>query len=301
MNYFRTIIVQNPFDDPSNNVKYLHDTSSQHNLTVVQSPHQTSDDLSLSTTSRNIIPHSVRFNQELLNNFNINIPISRQTELPSSPNSTTSLIPLPSPLTNNLGVNIHHMNQASITPTMIGTYPTHQSSSHNNYDNHHPGLTGIYVNNPRPIIGKVNQHNGTSSPIVLRYPPMIQPQQYGHQMMKPRMQPPNSYGTIMPQQSPIIYDPNILYRTNGQPSHHLPPDDNILKSLLQINPQVVSLEKIYIMIVTIFAITQERKKAAVFTTINFSIIQTCMSELSKRYSGGAPSSMQKENRFTICD
>jgi hypothetical protein len=174
------------------------------------------------------------------------------------------------------------MNQASITPTMIGTYPPHQSSSHNNYDNHHPGLTGIYVNNPRPIIGKVNQHNGTS-PIVLRYPPMIQPQQYAHQMMKPRMLPPNSYGTIMPQQSPIIYDPNILYRTNGQPSHHLSPDDNILKSLLQINPQVVSLPKIYIMIVTIFAITQRKK-------LRFSLLRRRMStpELSKRYSGGAP-------------
>jgi len=42
----------------------------------------------------------------------------------------------------------------------------------------------------------------------------------------------NTYGqVIMPQQTPIIYDPNTIYRTNGQ---HLPPDDNILKSLLQI-------------------------------------------------------------------
>ncbi|CAF1248982.1 unnamed protein product [Adineta steineri] len=230
-----TIIVQNPFDDPSNNMKYLHDSSLQH---------QVSDNLSLSTnnmsTSHNIMPHSVRFNQELLNTFNINIPISRQTE-PSSPNPTsiTSLIPLPSPLSNNLGVNIHQSNQASLTPTIIGTYPTYQPSSHNNFDNYHSNPTGIYMNNPRPIHSKVNPHNGTA-PIILRYPTMVQTQQYGHQMMKPRMISPNTYGTILPQQSPIIYDPSILYRTDGQQSHHVPPDDNILKSLLQINSQVSS-------------------------------------------------------------
>ncbi len=198
--FYRTIIVQNPFEDPSNTVKYHHDSSS--------------DDLSTSQ-------HPVRFNQELLDNFGITIPISKQTEF----QSTTSLIPLPSPLSNNLGVNIHSINnQPSLTPTMIGTY-TNSSYNHQS--------TGIYVNNPRSII-QTRPSNGTS-PIILRYPN----QQYGHQMMKPRIISPNTYEispqVIMPsQQSPIIYDPNTIYRLNGQQTHHLPPDDNILKSLLQI-------------------------------------------------------------------
>jgi hypothetical protein len=337
------------------------------------------------------VQHHVRFNQDLLNNYGINVPMTRQTsqpglnEPPPSPSkstSVTSLIPLPSPLPNNLGVNMHHMNQASITPTILGGFPIHQSSSqstgtNNNYmspqqtnipnklDNHHNVSshgshhplsssvhhtpTGIYVNTrpmiPSPVttvtgIGKVKQQqqqqqqqslsqqqqqqqpirpgiptNGAPtgpSTVVLRYPQMIQtsqpPQQHTYQMMKPRMMPPNAFGsrgappptpqlimqpTNMQQQPPsIIYDPNI-YRTSGQqqqqqqqqqqplppqqiqpqqtltpiqsnphmndalinqqkhqhqhqqvlhlPSGMLTTDDNILKSLLQINPQAVSL------------------------------------------------------------
>jgi len=119
------------------------------------------------------------------------------------------------------------MNQPSLTPT---TYPT------SSYNHHQQISTGIYLNNPRSII-QTRPSNGIS-PVILRYPT----QQYGHQMMKPCS---NTYGTspqvIMPQQTPIIYDPNTIYRINGQQNHHLPPDDNILKSLLQINPQIVSL------------------------------------------------------------
>ena len=333
------------------------------------------------STARNIVPqqlpqqtqsvqHHVRFNQDLLNNYGINVPMTRQSSQPgtnetpqSPPNSTsiTSLIPLPSPLPNNLGVNMHHMNQASITPTILGGFPIHQSSSqptsnNNNFispqqinvqnklDNPHTILphgshhslssathhtpTGIYVNT-RPMlaspvttvtgIGKIKQQpsqqqqpirlgvptNGVPtgpSAVVLRYPPMIQTsqqpqQQHGYQMMKPRMMPPNAFGPRGPpppppqlimqqqQQTPIIYDPNTLYRTSpGQqpppspqvqqsqqlitplqsnphmndslinqqkhqhpqqvlhlPSGMLTTDDNILKSLLQINPQAVCL------------------------------------------------------------
>jgi hypothetical protein len=76
--------------------------------------------------------------------------------------------------------------------------------------------TGMYLNNPH--MGKTRPSNG-ASPIALHYP----------------------------EQSPIIYDPNILYRTNG----HFIPDDNILKSLLQINPPVVN---------TIPTIPKSRKK-----------------------------------------
>ncbi len=183
-----------------------------------------------------------------MDNFGISIPLPKQTGT-TDLQSTTSLIPLPSTLSNNLGVNLHSMNQPSLTPTMIGTYPT---SSYTHFDNHHQQQQtppGIYLNNPRSIIGKLNQQprptNGTS-PMILRYPTT---QQYGHQMIKPRMIPPNTYGTspqvIMPQQTPIIYDPNTIYRTNGQQTHHLSPDDNILKSLLQINPQMVSLDHFF--------------------------------------------------------
>jgi hypothetical protein len=220
-----TIIVQNPFDDSSHSFKYHHDTSF----------HQTPESHNL------IAQHPVRFNQELLDNFGISVPLSKQAGT-ADHQSTTSLIPIPSPLSNNLGINLHSMNQPSLTPTMIGTYPT-QSYTH--FDNHHQQQTpppGIYLNNPRSMIGKLNQQprptNGIS-PIISRYPAT---QQYGHQMIKPRMIPPNVYGTspqvIMSQQTPIIYDPNTIYRINGQQTHHLPPDDNILKSLLQINPQM---------------------------------------------------------------
>lgn len=156
--------------------------------------------------------------------------------------STTSLIPLPSPLSHNLGVNLHSTNQPSLTPTVIGTYPT----SYPHFDNHHHQQTppGMYLNNARPMVGKIHQQprpaNGTS-PMLLRYPST---QQYGHQMIKPRMTPPNTYGTssqvVMSQQTPVMYDPNTIYRTNGQQTHHLPLDDNILKSLLQISPQLVN-------------------------------------------------------------
>ncbi|CAF4181466.1 unnamed protein product, partial [Rotaria magnacalcarata] len=106
------------------------------NMPVVQSSHQTSNDLSVSMnnmqTSRSIIipqqnlsnQYPVRFNQELLHNFGINIPTSRQAEAKEaslSPSISTSLVPLPTSLSNNLGINnIHHMNQPSITPTIIG-------------------------------------------------------------------------------------------------------------------------------------------------------------------------------------
>ena len=104
------------------------------------------------TTARNIVPqlspqqqqqmqsvqHHVRFNQDLLHNYGINVPMTRQPsqpgtneppQSPSNPPSVTSLIPLPSPLPNTLGVNMHHMNQASITPAIIGGFPLHQSAS----------------------------------------------------------------------------------------------------------------------------------------------------------------------------
>ena len=98
------------------------------------------------STARNIIPQQtqsiqnhVRFNQDLLNNYGISVSMTRQpsqsgtneptTLSPSNSPSVTSLIPLPSPLTNNLGVNVHHMNQASITPTILGGFPIHQSTS----------------------------------------------------------------------------------------------------------------------------------------------------------------------------
>ena len=159
--------------------------------------------------------------------------------------STTSLIPLPTPIPNNLGVNMHHMNQASITPTMIGTYPPHQPSPHSNFDNHHISPTAIHSNNPRFVVGKVNPYNG-AVPNHLRYPTMMPPQAYRHQMMKPRMVAANTYGQMIPQprpsqqqqqQQPIAYDPNAVYGTNGQQQqqvHHVLPDDNILKSLLQV-------------------------------------------------------------------
>ncbi|CAF3886677.1 unnamed protein product [Rotaria sp. Silwood2] len=258
------IIVQNPFEDSLNTVKYHHDSSS----------HQTSDDLSISTNSlsnsnnniaisRNIIQqqnpssqHPVRFNQELLHNFGINIPTSRQPETREhslSPSISSSLIPIPSSLSNTLGINnIQHMNHPSITPTMIGTYPIHESSLNNNYIssqtnfdnyNHHQKSTGVYITNSHSIIGKVNQQiqpsNGIS-PIILNYPTMIQTQQ----MMQPQMIHPNTYGLssqlVMPQQSSIIYDPNIIYQTDRQQSHPLSCDDNNLKSLLQFNSQVNS-------------------------------------------------------------
>ncbi|CAF3790913.1 unnamed protein product [Rotaria sp. Silwood1] len=266
------IIVQNPFEDPLNTVKYHHNSLAQHNLTVGSSTHQTSDNLSNNNNnnisiSRNIQQqnssnqHPVRFNQELLHNFGINIPTSRQSEIREhslSSSISSSLIPIPSSLSNNLGINnIQHMNQASIIPTMIGTYPIHSSSLNNNYissqtnfdnhsHNHHHHnhkSTGIYINNSHSIIGKVNQQIQSSneiSPIVLNYPTMIQTQQ----MMQPRMIHPNTYGlssqVIMPQQSSIIYDPNIIYQTNGQQSHHLSSDNDNLKSLSQINSQVNS-------------------------------------------------------------
>jgi hypothetical protein len=364
------------------------------------------------STARNIIPqqqqqqqqqqtqqiqsvqHHVRFNQDLLHNYGINVPMTRQSsqpgtneppQSPSNPPPVTSLIPLPAPLPNNLGVNMHHMNQPSITPTILGGFPIHPSTNQqtgttntyispqqtnvqNKLDNlhtiaphgsHHPLSTathhippGIYVNT-RPMlaspvttvtgIGKLKQQqqqqsllpqqqqpqpirpgiptNGTPtgpSAVVLRYPPMIQTpqqsQQHGYPMMKQRMMPPNTFGprggppppsqiimqqtTMQQQQTPIIYDPNTLYRTApgqqptpvqvqvqqqqqqqqqqpqqqsitslqtnphmndsiiNQQKHphqqsmpqqvlHLAPgmlttDDNILKSLLQINPQAVS-------------------------------------------------------------
>lgn len=204
----RTIIVQNPFDDSSHNIH------SQ---------------------------HPVRFNQELLDNFGISNPLSKPPP-PSTAmerQSTTNLIPIPTPLSNNLGLNIHSMNQPSLTPTMLGTYPT--------YENHYqPPPSTMYHNPSRPMMVKHNPQ-ARPPPIIVRYPPPPPPsQQYGHQMMKPRMMTPNNtYSTpsqvIMSQQQqqPMIYDPNTMYRTNGQPNHHLPPpDDNILKSLLQITPDV---------------------------------------------------------------
>lgn len=161
--------------------------------------------------------------------------------------STTSLIPLPSPLTHNLGVNHHVMNQPSLTPTVIGTYPQ-------SYPHYHqptpPPTSGMYLNNVRPVIGKLPQQpirpsNGTNSTLV-RFPST---QPYVHQMIKPRMISPNTYGpspqVTMPAQTTVMYDPNSIYRTNGQQSHHVPLDDNILKSLLQINPQLVNAFTIY--------------------------------------------------------
>lgn len=146
--------------------------------------------------------------------------------------STTSLIPIPSPLTHNLGVQNHSITQPSLTPTVIRPYPA-------SYSHYHQGTPpGMYLNNIRPMVGKLHQparpSNGTS-PSIVRYPAT---QQYGHQMMKPRMISPNTYA---PTQSSVIYDPNTIYRTNGQQAHHVPLDDNILKSLLQINPSMVDL------------------------------------------------------------
>lgn len=197
---------------------------------MVQSPHPPSNDLS---TSRNIIQqqtpsnqYPVRFNQELLQNFGINIPPPRQSETQLS----TSLIPIPSSLSNNLTMNnIHHMNQPSITPTIIGTYPIRQSSLHNTYIPSHSHM------------GKVNQQIRASNgmpPNVLHHPTMIQTQQ----MMKPRMIHPNTYElssqVIRPQQSTNIYDSNIIHQSNIQKFHHVSSDNNNLKSLLQMNSQM---------------------------------------------------------------
>ena len=199
----RTIVVQNPFDDPSNSVKYHHDASSEsHNL---------------------IGQHSGHYDHFT----GISNPLIKQSDL----QSTTSLIPIPSSLSHNLGVQHHSITQPSLTPTMIRPYPA-------SYSHYHQGTPpGMYLNNVRPMVGKLHQptrpSNGTS-PTIVRFPAT---QQYGHQMMKPRMISPNTYG---PSQTPVIYDPNGVYRTNGQQPHHVPLDDNILKSLLQINPQMVN-------------------------------------------------------------
>ena len=228
--FSRTIIVQNPFDDSSH--------SNVHSQ------------------------HPVRFNQELLDNFGISIPLTKQpiTHEQQQHQSTTNLIPIPTPLSNNLGINMHSINQPSLTPTIIGSYP--------NYDNHYqqqqqppppPPPQQQQQQQPtstmyRPMMVKHNQQ----TPIIVRYPPpqLMPNQQYAHQMMKTRIMPPNnnnnSYATpsqvIMPQQQQqpppppqqqMIYDPNTIYRTNGQVNHHVPQaDDNILKSLLQINPEM---------------------------------------------------------------
>ena len=208
----RTIIVQSPFDDPSNSVKYHHDSSMEsHNLIAQHSGHFTSiDHFGIASTSM----------------------IKQQSGI-TDLQSTTSLIPLPPPLPHNLGVNHHVMNQPSLTPTVIGTYPT----SYPHY--HQPTPPGMYLNTVRPVIGKLPQQpsrpsNGTA-PTLVRFPST---QPYVHQMIKPRMISPNTYGPSS--QTSVMYDPNSIYRTNGQQVHHGPVDDNILKSLLQINPQLVN-------------------------------------------------------------
>lgn len=124
------------------------------------------------------VPQHVRFNQDLLNNYGINVPVARQSSQPgtnetpqSPPNSTsiTSLIPLPSPLPNNLGVNIHHMNQASITPTILGGYSIHQSPSqpantNNNFISQQQINVQNKLDNPH-IISPHGQHHPLSSPV----------------------------------------------------------------------------------------------------------------------------------------
>ncbi|CAF2074749.1 unnamed protein product [Rotaria magnacalcarata] len=249
--YFRKIIVQNPFENPSNTIKYIHDPLTQHNMPVVQSSHQTSNDLSVSMnnmqTSRSIIipqqnlsnQYPVRFNQELLHNFGINIPTSRQAEAKEaslSPSISTSLVPLPTSLSNNLGINnIHHMNQPSITPTIIGTYPIR-----------HPVLHNSYISS-NSLMGKVTQQIRSSngiSPNVVNYPTMIQTQQ----LMRPRMIHPNTYElpsqVIMPQQSSKMYDSNINHQANAQQFQDLSSDNNSLKSMLQMNSQINSQTKL---------------------------------------------------------
>lgn len=138
------------------------------------------------TTARNIVPqpppqqsqqqqmqsiqHHVRFNQDLLHNYGINVPMTRQPsqpgtnepQSPSNPPSVTSLIPLPSPLPNNLGVNMHHMNQASITPTIIGGFPLHQSASQPT------GTTNTYISaqqtNVQNTISPHGPHHSLATP-----------------------------------------------------------------------------------------------------------------------------------------
>jgi hypothetical protein len=158
------------------------------------------------STARNIVPqqqqpqqiqpvqHHVRFNQDLLNNYGINVPMTRQSSQPginetsqSSPNSTsiTSLIPLPSPLPNNLGVNMHHMNQASITPTILGGFPLHQSSSSQSTSTNNNFISPQHINvqnkldNPHTISPHGSHHSlsstthHTSTGIYVNTRPMI--------------------------------------------------------------------------------------------------------------------------------
>lgn len=194
----RTIIVQNPFDDPSNH----------------------------GSIARTVPSHPVRFNQELLTNFNINVPSPK-------PTSTTSLIPLPSPLPNNLGVHTHQMIQASITPAIIGNYPSHYA-----FDPHAANPPGMYNANPRAPRAKITMQNGTA-PIHVRYANAVQSAPYQHNLMKPRMMAPNVPAAMVSQPSQMMYDPTRLYRAAGPQPHPIPPDDNILKSLLQVTTQMV--------------------------------------------------------------
>ena len=212
------------------------------------------------------LPHHVRFNQDLLNNYGINVPMTRQTSQPGtneapppSPSSSTpvtSLIPLPSPLPNNLGVNIHHMNQASITPTILGGFSVHQSPSQqtanpNNFlppqqtnmsnktDNHlslppppphgshHPLSTsthhapqGIYVNT-RPI-------HQTPVPTVTGIAGKVKAQQQQQQQVPPQqgLRPglstngtPTGQSAVLLRYQPMMQTPQQVQQQQQQQQH----------------------------------------------------------------------------------
>ncbi|CAF3505803.1 unnamed protein product [Adineta steineri] len=229
-------------------------------------PQQSSNNGTLTnlSTARNIVPqpqpsqqqqnqsvqHQVRFNQDLLLNYGINVPMTRQSSQPgtnetpqSPPNSTsiTSLIPLPSPLPNNLGVNMHHMNQASITPTILGGFPIHQSSSQSTSTNNNfisPQQINVQnkLDNPHTISQHGSHHplssatHHTSTGIYVNTRPMLsspvtnvtsinkgkqQPQQQ-QQQIRPGM--PINGAPTGPSAVVLRYQPMIP--TSQQPQQH---------------------------------------------------------------------------------
>ena len=223
---------------PSMSTNLQRHPSQQVRLPLPPQPTNNGTTMTNISTARNIVPqpqqqqqqqpqsvqHHVRFNQDLLHNYGINVPMTRQTsqpgpneppQSPSNPPSVTSLIPLPSPLPNNLGVNMHHMNQASITPTIIGGFPIHPSTSQpggtiNTYissqqtnvqntisphGSHHLLSTpphhappGIYVNTRPMVASQVTTITGISKLKQQQQPlPPQQQQQQQQQAIRPGM------------------------------------------------------------------------------------------------------------------
>ena len=204
------------------------------------------------------VQNHVRFNQDLLHNYGINVPMARQTsqtgsneppQSPSNPSSVTSLIPLPVPLSNNLGVNMHHINQPSITPTILGGFPMHQSNSQvagtntayisqqqanisNKMDvphtisphgSHHPhhAPQGIYVNTRPMMTSPVMTVTGIGKvrpPLQQQQPPPSplstqQQQQQQQQLIRPGM-PTN--GTPVGPSTVVLRYPHQMMQTPQQ-------------------------------------------------------------------------------------